>query len=484
MLLEKAIVLAVAAALTGGVSAAPSGSAALVGVAPSYPTVLAGTTSSADGSVVLAPLSASSFTPVPALDSTPSVLIDPAATAQTMTGFGAALTDSSAWVISQLPADRRDALMRSLFGPGGAGITYLRIPMGASDFALSPYTYDDVPAGSTDPTLSSFSVAHDDAYILPLLREARQLDPSLSIIAAPWSPPAWMKTGGSLDGGTLVAGDQGVYAQYFVRFLQAYAAAGVPVNAVTPQNEPENATTSYPSMSLSAAQESTFVGGYLGPALSAAGLATTIVAYDDSWNDPAYPTTVELDPAVRSYVGGVAFHCYAGDPSEQNVVHLAAPTAAFLVTECSGGNFAPDYASDLSWDADTLMIGSIDAWAGGVLLWNLALDPSSGPVAAGGCSGCRGVVTVGSDGTVTDNVEYTILGQLTRAAPPGSTRVVSTDPALGSLRTVAFRQPDGGLALFAHNDGTTPTTFDVRDGSTAFRTTLPAGGVATYTWRD
>ena len=189
-----------------------------------------------------------------------TISVDPSRSYQTMDGFGASITDSSAHVLSRLDGRTRRATMKRLFSPSeGAGLSFLRQPMGASDFVAGDfYTYDDLPAGRTDYDMSKFSIAHDREEIIPLLRQALALNPRLKVIGSPWSAPAWMKTNGSLIGGRLIDDPRiyAAYARYFVKFVQAYARAGVPVYAVTVQNEPQNRNPSgYPGMDLPVAQE-------------------------------------------------------------------------------------------------------------------------------------------------------------------------------------------------------------------------------------
>ena len=173
-----------------------------------------------------------------------TISLDPSRRYQTMEGFGASITDSSAHVLARLDKRTRDATMRSLFSrEDGDGLSFLRQPMGASDFVAGDhYTYDDLPAGQTDYEMRRFSIAHDRAEILPLLRQALALNPQIKVIGSPWSPPAWMKTNGSLIGGRLIDEPRiyAAYARYFVKFVEAYERAGVPIYAVTVQNEPQN----------------------------------------------------------------------------------------------------------------------------------------------------------------------------------------------------------------------------------------------------
>src|SRR4051794_21834960 len=319
-----------------------------------------------DGRQLMAEQSSAALVDGDADSSAVTISVDPAVRYQEVQGFGASITDSSAAVLYRLdPEVRRDTMVR-LFDPRrGAGLSYLRQPMGASDFVdEDAYTYDDVPRGQSDYEMEHFSIAHDRAQILPLLRRARALNPQLKIVATPWTAPAWMKTTGSLVGGSLIEDAQiyQSYARYFVRFLEAYAAAGVPVDAVTVQNEPHVSPDNYPGMSMSPAQEAAFIA-VLGPALEEAGLSTAILAYDDNWtapNDPApgdvYVGQVVSDPGAARWVDGVAVHCYSGGVRTQADVHRMLPDAQILVSECSGyrrpgESSAAVFARELGTDA-------------------------------------------------------------------------------------------------------------------------------------
>jgi glucosylceramidase len=438
-----------------------------------------------------------------------TITVDPSRTFQTMQGFGASLTDSAATVLYRLDRAQRDAAMVALFDPRrGDGLSYLRQPMGASDFvATTHYTYDDLPAGQTDYAMQRFSIAHDESQILPLLRQARALNPRLQILASPWSPPAWMKSNGSLVGGSLIDDPRisAAYALYFVRFVQAYEHAGVPVAAVTVQNEPQNRNPSgYPGMYMSAEQQATFIE-VLGPALRAAHLDTRILAYDHNWSmhpadiastppgqvpETEYPTLVLSDPQAARWVDGVAYHCYFGDPSRQTALHSRFPSAAIYFTECSGSHGPNDppaqvFSDTLRFHARNLTIGTPRNWARTVITFNLALDPSGGPH-IGGCGTCTGVITVGPGQTVTANAEYYTLGHLSRFVRPGAVRIASTSFGTtgwnGQIMDVAFRNPDGSIALVVHNENDAPRSFAVSVGGRSFAYTLPGGALATFTW--
>jgi glucosylceramidase len=436
-----------------------------------------------------------------------TAVIDPSRSFQRMDGFGGAITDSSAVVLYRLPPNVRDATMRSLFDPrAGDGLSYLRQPIGASDFiAKAAYTYDDMPAGHTDYAQRHFSVAHDESEILPLLRQAKRLNPALQIIASPWSPPAWMKTNDSLIGGRLIDSPRiyHSYALYLTKFIEAYRAEGVTVNTITVQNEPQNrAPAGYPGTDMPSWQEEPVIEA-LGPMLRAAGLHTKILAYDHNWsehpNDIAstppdeksdindYPQEILSSPAAR-WVSGTAFHCYYGDPSAMSTLHNAFPAKDIYFTECSGSQSsdpANTFSDTLKWHARNLIIGSPRNWAKTVINWNVALDPSGGPH-VGGCDNCTPIVTVGPDDTVTRNAEYYTLGHLSRFVKPGAVRIASTSFGTtgwnGEIMDEAFRDPDGTTVLVAHNENDNPQTFAVLEGGQSFTDTLPGGALATFTW--
>jgi glucosylceramidase len=406
---------------------------------------------------------------------------------QVMDGFGGSLTDSSAWLIAnKLSASERARLMEQLFSfRKGIGISFLRQPMGATDFSASGnYSYDDTSPGRADPNLTSFSVAHDDAYIIPLVRQAIAVNPALKIVALPWSPPAWMKTSQTMNGGTMNPAFFPSLADYFVRFVKYYEQKGIPIYAVSVQNEPLYSTTGYPSEYLASSDESTFIAKHLGPALDQGGLSRVkIFGYEHNWDDTHYPESV-LGSAAKHDVAGTAFHCYKGDPEAQSAVKTAFPGKDIWFTECSGIT-ATGFAGDLRWNAERLLIGATRNWARSVSLWNLALDQNSGP-RNGTCVNCRGVVTIDdsvSPSRVTFNVEYYVLGHLGKFCLPGAHRIDSNSFGPGSIEDVAFQNPDGTIALIVLNSASENRAFDVLGRNRTFHYELPAGAVATFFWK-
>ena len=410
--------------------------------------------------------------------------VDTAIAYQEMVGFGAAITDASAWLIqTRLSPAQREALLQDLFGrPTGIGLSFTRLTIGASDFSRTHYSLDDVPAGQSDPSLSRFSIDANRSDVLPVVKRALAINRALEVMASPWSAPAWMKTTGSLIKGTLRTDAYPPFANYLRRYVQSYEAEGVPIFAITLQNEPHFEPENYPGMRLTPAQRADVIGNHVGPLFERSGMTTRILDWDHNWDEQASPLAVLEDSSARRYVNGVAWHCYAGDVAAQTPVHDAYPEKDVYFTECSGGQWAPNWADNLVWYTRTLIIGSTRGWAKGVLLWNLALDESHGPH-LGGCGDCRGVVTINSKtGAVTRNEEYYALAHASRFVRTGARRIAST-AAADSVETVAFRNTDGSKVLIAVNAAKAERTFAVRCGNRSFRFTLPPGAVVTFRWQ-
>jgi glucosylceramidase len=406
--------------------------------------------------------------------------VDEATRFQTMDGFGASLTDASAWLIwNRMTPSQRSALLDKLFSPtAGIGLSVLRQPMGGSDFSLEHYNYDN-----TCCNLNDFSIDYEMAYIVPLLRQIRGINPDLLIMGSPWSPPGWMKTSGSMIGGSLLPTHYPTLAAYFVRWIQAYQAQGLPIYAVTPQNEPQFSPGDYPGMLMSASEQATFVKNHLGPAFRSAGLNTKIIAFDHNWDIASYATTVLNDSAAKSFLAGSGFHCYGGSFTAQTTVHNAHPDRDIWHTECSDGTWigGGSFAALFDRDMREMVIGVVRNWAKGTTKWNLALDTGNGPH-RGGCSTCFGTVTIDQgNGAVAYGAEYYALGHASKFVRRGAQRIASNTFA-GGVENVAFRNPDGSKVLVAYNAGGSPATFKVRWAGQSFLYTLPAKGAATFTW--
>lgn len=430
-----------------------------------------------DRKSLLAPLTLSEATNAPG-DAT-TIILEERQSAQSMDGFGAALTDSSAYLISRLPPTQRAALLHDLFdSKSGIGLSILRIPMGASDFAVNgSYTYHDLPPNVQDPDLSRFSIAHDKSYILPVLREIQKINPRLKIMASPWSAPAWMKTNKSLNGGWLDWPAYPAFARYIVKFVQAYQAEGIPIWALSVQNEPRHESNTYPSMRMEPNDQARFIKDYLGTALSNANLKPKIFAWDHNWDGVDFPLGVLSDAGARRFISGVAWHGYGGTPEAQKRVTSAFPEMEMHFTESSGGEWATDFGGNLQWDMENLIGGSIRYGSRSVLKWNLVLDEKHGPQ-NGGCTNCRGVVTIHSQtGEVTHNEEYFTLGHASKFVRPGAKYLITPD--IANLPSAAFHNTDGTAIWVGCNAQKTPRPLVLRRGNHSIGALLPPGALVT-----
>lgn len=430
----------------------------------------------------------------------PTINVDANQRFQKMDGFGASITDSSASLLYQLSPSRRSEVMRSIFDPNaGIGMSFLRQPIGSSDFVDgSHYTFNDIPADQTDFNMQRFSIGHDRAQIIPLLREALSLNPSLKVMLTPWGQPAWMKQGGQQFGGRLKDDPAVVraYALYLVKSIQAYEAAGVPIYGLTVQNEPQNVNPDgYPGTDMPVAVEANVINA-LGPMLRDAGLSRVkIMGFDHNWqlfpgdpsNESNYPYDL-LRTSAAQWIAGTAYHCYSGDASAQSRLHDTFPNKDIWFTECSGFRGSSDsqakaFADTLNFHAKNITIGATRNWAKAVVNWNLVLD-NNGKPNNGGCGRspdgvCTGAVAINGT-TVQYNAEYYNLGNMSKFVKLGAVRIGSNNT--GDVTDVAFKNLDGSIVLVAHNSGGSQQTFSVAFNGSSFNYTLPAGGLATFVW--
>lgn len=413
-----------------------------------------------------------------------SLSLDSTLGLQTIEGFGAALTGSSAFVLKEhLTDNARTNLLRELFTPeDGIGISFLRLTVGASDFSTADYTYNDLPGGGADPDQSEFSLDRDREHLIAVLREIIEIRPDLKIMATPWSAPAWMKTNGDMrNGGQLRTDLYTSYAAYFVAYLEGMAAEGIPIHAISVQNEPL-LSSGYPTMEMAAEQQRIFIRDHLGPALAAAGLTTKVIIYDHNWDVTSYALDILNDPAAKSFIAGTGFHCYAGDVSAMTSVRDAHPDRGIYFTECSGGDFSPDFGNNLAWNSENLLVGATRNWAKTVLFWNLALNENAGPQ-NGGCTNCRGVVTINAgSGVVSRNVEYYLLGHSAKFVQPGAVRLQTASLRGQGISQVAFLNPDRTRVLLAYNHNSQEARLRVSEGELSFLHAIPSGSLVTFTW--
>jgi glucosylceramidase len=412
-------------------------------------------------------------------NSFPNIDVDSATTFQSVDGFGYTLTGGSAYLMNRMGASEKQALLSELFGNGNdaIGISYLRVSIGASDLNASVFSYDDMPAGQTDSTLSNFSLSQDTVDLIPVLKQILVINPNIKIMGSPWSPPVWMKDNGSSMGGSLQLQYYAVYAQYFVKYIQQMKTLGITIDAVTVQNEPQHGGNN-PSMLMSALQQADFVKNHLGPALRTANISTKIIIWDHNCDNTNYPTTILNDPAAKSFVDGSAFHLYAGDISALSAVHTLHPDKNLYFTEqWTGANGTFD--GDLKWHIENVIVGSMRNWSRVALEWNLASDPSYNPHTPGGCTECKGAVTI-SGSSFSKNVSYYIVAHASKFVPPGSVRIESS--LVNNLPNVAFKTPSGKKVLIVVNEGAAVQGFNIKYKGRWVLTSLNAGAAATYSW--
>ena len=411
-----------------------------------------------------------------------TIAIDTTVKFQSVEGYGAALTGSSAHNIYQLSdADKQKLLVDLFDADKGIGISYLRITIGASDFSLSDFTYDDVGYGQTDAELKYFSVAEDKKELIPILKLIKNINPNVKILASPWSPPAWMKTSNSIKGGKLRSEFYSSYANYFVKYIQAYQNEGIPIDAVTLQNEPLYFTATYPCMDMSATEQTDFIKNNLGPTFQKANIKTKIIVYDHNWDHPEYATAILTDTAAAKYISGSAFHGYAGNVSSMTPVHTAFPDKDLYFTEISGGDWAPNFSDNLVWNMSNIFIGTAKNWSKTALMWNLALNERTGPQ-NNGCAGCRGVVSINSvNGTVSNNVEYYATAHFSKFLKSGAYRVSSTCALPSSqLDQVCFINQDGTKTLIVLNPESDIKKIKITVNERQFSYSLQAKSVVTF----
>jgi glucosylceramidase len=408
------------------------------------------------------------------------IMVDDEQTYQSMDGFGFALTGGSAQHLMKMNRAARTALLKELFDTTGTniGTSYLRISIGASDLNDHVFSYDDMPAGQTDTSLSHFDLGPDRLDVIPVLKEIFAINPGIKILGSPWSAPVWMKSNGDTRGGSLLPAYYAAYAKYFVRYIQDMEKEGIHIDAITVQNEPLHPGNN-PSMYMLAADQAIFIKEQLGPAFRQAGLTTRIIVYDHNADRPDYPLTILNDPDARQYVDGSAFHLYAGNIDTLSSVHDAYPDKNLYFTEQWVG--APgSLKRDIPNHIRTLIVGAVRNWCRTVIEWNLSSDSLLKPYTdRGGCNRCLGAVTINKN-KVTRNPAYYIIAHAAKYVRPGSVRIASANT--DNLLNIAFKRPDGKIVLIVLNNSKQTKSFGINFKKKTFTTTLVASAVATYVW--
>ena len=425
------------------------------------------------------------FDPAPALAwrqasaklSAAIITLNPEKKFQEILGFGAAFTDASCYMFNQLSADAREQLFHELFHPSELGLNICRTCIGASDYSTEVYSFDE---GEPDPDLKRFSIDHDRAYFLPALRQARRVNPDLFLFSSPWSPPGWMKSGGSMLGGSMRKKYFASYAQYFLKFLQAYAAEGVPIQAVTSQNEVDTDQDGrMPACLWGQEYEIEFVKDHLGPVLRAHGIPTKIWLLDHNYNLWGRVMCELEDPGLRKYANSVAWHGYAGGADMMTRVHDAHPDADMHWTEGGPDYTSPTYATDWAQWGHTFT-EALRNWCQSLTGWNLALDekgrPNIGPFP------CGGLVTIHSQTReITRSGQYWAFAHFSRLIQRGAHRFDSQ--GMGpDVDHVACENPDGQKVLVVTNAAAErPVVLQM--GAVAADLILANNSVTTLAWK-
>lgn len=428
-----------------------------------------------DESIKLQPQVPSRFINTP--NSLQNIEIDDTQKFQYIDGFGYTLTGGSVEVINRLSSGKRKALLNELFGSdkNSISISYLRLSIGASDLDGEVFSYDDLPEGQTDISLSKFSLAKDKDLIA-MLKEILIINPKIKIIAAPWSPPVWMKDNGKSKGGSLKPEFYETYARYFVKYIQGMQKEGITVDAITPQNEPLHPGNN-PSLYMPSDKQRDFIKEYLGPIFKTNSIKTKIVVYDHNCNKPEYALDILKDTEAYQYIDGSAFHLYEGDISALSTVHNAFPGKNLYFTEQWTGSKGT-FNEDLNWHTKNVIIGSMRNWSKIALEWNLANDMAYKPHTDGGCTECKGAITISDSENFTRNVAYYIVAHASKFIPAGSQRIASTQT--NYLSTAAFRTPGGKTVLIVQNDNKDVENFNIKFAGKIAVISIPGKAAATY----
>lgn len=410
----------------------------------------------------------------------PRLWVDGSRRFQQHLGFGGAFTEAAASTWLRLGDAQREAFLRDCFSPSqGHGYTLCRVHMNSCDFALGNYAHAATPG---DVALDSFSIERDRQALLPMIRAAqRAAGRPLQLLVSPWSPPAWMKSNGQMnDGGRLLPQYRQAWARCFVRFIQAYAAEGVPVWGVSVQNEPE-AHQRWDSCLYTAEEERDFVRDFLGPELHAAGLGGVRIVVWDHNRDVMVEraSVIYADAEAAQYVWGTGFHWYGEDHFDHvQLVHDAWPDKQLLFTEgCQeGGPHTGEWALGERYARS--IINDLNRWTVGWIDWNLLLDETGGPNHVGNlCS--APVLADTARGTLMHQSSYHALGHFARFIQPGARRVLCA-ATKEALEATAFVNPDGRIAVVALNRGEQALRFELNVQGQAYAAELPARAIASF----
>jgi glucosylceramidase len=427
---------------------------------------------------------------------------------QTIDGFGFALTGGSAELLMKMSPGERAKILKELFAwdEKNIGVSYIRISIGASDLNSFVFSYDDLKKGETDFELKKFNLAQDYNDVIPVIKEILAINPAVKILGSPWSAPAWMKTNNDVRGGRLKTDCYGVYALYFVKYVEAMKNAGIAVDAITIQNEPVNSKNT-PSMTWFENEQAEFIKNNLGPAFEKAGIKTKVILFDHNGDRPDYPLSLLNDPEVAKYADGSGFHNYVGDiAAAMSLMHTARPDKNLYFTEQMVVERPGSPEINIANPVKNLILRTTQNWSRNVILWNLAADPLNDPhTDNGGCSMCQGAITINGD-IVSRNIAYYTVAHASKFVRPGSVRIASTNKGdktvslyedeqrpgvfraalsenMEIMPNVAFRTPEGKIVLIVVNDTFSANSFRIQWNGKFAGIRLNPGSVGTYVWK-
>lgn len=434
------------------------------------------------------------------------IVVDERQSYQSIDGFGFALTGGSAEHIMNMNPEARSVLLQELFGrsKGDAGISYIRLSIGASDLNRFVFSYNDLPLGETDFELKRFDLAQDRLDVIPVMKEILAINPDILVMGSPWSAPVWMKTHGDVRGGHLRQECYGTYALYFVKYIEEMAKSGIRIDSITIQNEPLNSRNT-PSMPWSLDEQRTFLRDYLKPVFNDRGIVCKVILFDHNCDRPDYPLALLNDSEISEFADGSAFHHYGGDMSAMSLVHIARPDKNLYFSEQMITEDPESKQIAIAARVERMIIQTMRNWSRNVILWNLAADPLNDPhTDNGGCSMCQGAITI--DGNkVRRNIAYYTIAHASKWVEPGSFRIASTEagdsivsltedeerPGLirsaliqkaDVLPNVAFRTPKGKIVLIVANTSFYKRNFEIQYHGRFALLELEPGAVGTYLW--
>jgi glucosylceramidase len=437
-----------------------------------------------------------------------AIVIDDTHQMQTIDGFGFALTGGSAELLMKMSPGERAKILKELFAwdEKNIGVSYIRISIGASDLNSFVFSYDDLKKGETDFELKKFNLAQDYNDVIPVIKEILAINPAVKILGSPWSAPAWMKTNNDIRGGRLKTDCYGVYALYFVKYVEAMKNAGIAVDAITIQNEPVNSKNT-PSMTWFENEQAEFIKNNLGPAFEKTGIKTKVILFDHNGDRPDYPLSLLNDPEVAKYADGSGFHNYVGDiAAAMSLMHTARPDKNLYFTEQMVVERPGSPEINIANPVKNLILRTTQNWSRNVILWNLAADPLNDPhTDNGGCSMCQGAITINGD-IVSRNIAYYTVAHASKFVRPGSVRIASTNKGdktvslyedeqrpgvfraalsenMEIMPNVAFRTPEGKIVLIVVNDTFSANSFRIQWNGKYAGIRLSPGAVGTYVWK-